>query len=188
MAIRRLLALAATLLVAVAVGAPLARADGGPGPGGGDRGERTEARARGACPGGGSWDLRLRGEGGSIELDVRVAAGRRVRAGRWRVVVVHERRIAWRGSPRASSTIAGPACAPRLRRAGRPPRARDPARRRRMRRRGRAAGSPFPSPVIEMAAKIPRGQDAGSPDIWISGRPGHRLAMICRRQIATGRS
>jgi hypothetical protein len=105
MAIRRPLALAAMLLVAVAGGAPLARADGGPGPGGGDRGERTEARARGACPGGGSWDLRLRGEDGSIALDVRVAAGRRVRAGRWRVVVVHERRIAWRGSPSASSTM-----------------------------------------------------------------------------------
>jgi hypothetical protein len=103
MAIRRPLALAAALLAAAV---PLARADGGPGPGGGgDRGERTEARARGACPGGGRWDLRLRGEDGSIALDVRVAAGRRVRAGRWRVVVVHERRIAWRGAPRESSMM-----------------------------------------------------------------------------------
>src|SRR5689334_7172733 len=36
---------------------------------------------------------------------------------------------------------------------------------------GIAPSAPLPRSVIEMASRIPRGQDAGSPDIWSSGRP-----------------
>ena len=95
---RRRAALA--LVVIVAIGAPalaLAR-DGGEG------GGRSEARAAGSCPGGGRWELRARGEDGAIALELRARAGHALRAGTWRVVVLHERRIAWRASVRAGSS------------------------------------------------------------------------------------
>ncbi len=74
-------------------GATPARAEHG----GGDDGRR-EARVTGTCSAGASSKLRLRSRDGAISVEFEV---KRRRGGeRWRVVLVHERRVAWRSSIR----------------------------------------------------------------------------------------
>lgn len=85
------LAVAAALVLALIPAPAAAR-------GGGD----DEARVSGVCAGGASAELRLKGDDGAIEVELRVE--RRRRGERWRVVLVHERRVAWRGSARTSGS------------------------------------------------------------------------------------
>ncbi len=60
---------------------------------------RAEVRVRGSCGAGATSKLRLRAEDDAIELRFEVdSSGRR---GAWRVVVVHERRVVWKGAVRA---------------------------------------------------------------------------------------
>jgi len=63
------------------------------------RGGGDEVRTSGRCGGGASSELRIRAEDGTIELRFEVRGARR---GSWRVVVVQERRVAWRGTVGAS--------------------------------------------------------------------------------------
>jgi hypothetical protein len=80
-------ALAASLVVAVTPG--LAR-DG--------KDDRPEVRVAGTCSGGAKAKLRLRADNGEIELEFEIE---HARAGvLWRVALVHERRVAWKGSAR----------------------------------------------------------------------------------------
>lgn len=59
---------------------------------------RREARVAAECSRGAQGQLRLRSRDGEIRVEFEV---RRRRAGeRWRVVLVHERRVAWRGALR----------------------------------------------------------------------------------------
>ncbi|MGZ6695860.1 MAG: hypothetical protein ACXVFL_09465 [Solirubrobacteraceae bacterium] len=91
MALRPATALA-VLVAAICAIAPAAAAarDGG--------GGRPEVRVAGACGHGATSQLRLRARDGAIELEFEVDERR---AGRlWRVVVVHEHRVAWRGRAR----------------------------------------------------------------------------------------
>jgi hypothetical protein len=82
------------LVLALLLGAAPATADRGGGRGGGDRDDRREARVAGTCAKGATARLRLRSRDGTISLEFEV---RRRRAGEaWRVVVVHERRVAAR--------------------------------------------------------------------------------------------
>src|SRR3954470_10239721 len=69
-----------------------------PARGGDDGGD--EVRASGSCGGGASSELRIRARDGTIELRFEVRGARR---GSWRVVVVQERRVAWRGTVGAGS-------------------------------------------------------------------------------------
>jgi hypothetical protein len=64
--------------------------------GGGD----DEVRTSGTCGGGARSELRLKADDGAIELRFEVRGARR---GSWRVVVVQERRVAWRGTVSAGS-------------------------------------------------------------------------------------
>ena len=67
-----------------------------------DGGHDDDVRASAACGRGASGALRIRAHDGSIRIEFTV---RRRRAGeRWRVVLVHERRVAWRGTLRTSRT------------------------------------------------------------------------------------
>jgi hypothetical protein len=67
---------------------------------GGGGGYDDDVRVRGTCGSGADSELRLRDRGSSIRVRFDVD-GRR--AGEvWRVVFVHERRVAWRGSARTS--------------------------------------------------------------------------------------
>jgi len=81
--------LAALLAAALAcAAAPAADARGG-----------GDARATGVCGRGAAAELRLKGDDGAIRVELRID-GRR-RGDRWRVALVHERRVAWRGTIRA---------------------------------------------------------------------------------------
>ena len=60
---------------------------------------RDEVRVTGVCSGVAASKLRLRSRDDRIELRFEVERGR---PGVWRVVVVHERRVAWKGSIRAT--------------------------------------------------------------------------------------
>lgn len=97
---------AAALVLAVAAAAALpaapaaARDDG-----------RREARGPGRCSAGARAELRLRSRDGAIAVEFRLTARRSGEA--WRVVLVHERRVAWRGTVRT----AGSSRAFRIRRA-----------------------------------------------------------------------
>lgn len=65
---------------------------------------RGEVRAAGSCSGGATAKLRLRSRDGAIEAEFEVE---HARAGKlWRVTLVHERRVAWRGA-RTTSTPGG---------------------------------------------------------------------------------
>lgn len=64
-------------------------------PAGADDG-RLEVRKRVACTQGTTAELRLRGEKGTIRIELELR--HRPRAGIWRVVVLHERRIAARAT------------------------------------------------------------------------------------------
>lgn len=86
-------ALALTLLAAVPSAAQARDGHGGGGGGG-----RPEVRVAGVCGHGATSKLRLRARDGAIELEFEVDQNRSGRL--WRVVVVHERRVAWRGSAR----------------------------------------------------------------------------------------
>ena len=89
----RLWVTCATVVALLAAGgpAPAAARDGG----GGDDDGRREARVAGTCGKGASSKLRLRSRDGEISVEFEV---KRRRGGeRWRVVLVHERRVAWRG-------------------------------------------------------------------------------------------
>lgn len=81
------LATVVALAAALAGGAPVAHARHG----GDDARTRTEER----CGRGASTRLELRGRDGGIRLDWRLQHGRARE--RWRVVVVQEGRVAWRG-------------------------------------------------------------------------------------------
>ncbi len=85
--------------LALLVAAPLALA--APGPGSDGDGEQ-EARVSGRCSSQTSSQLRLRSRDGSIRVEFEVKR-RRARES-WRVVFVHERRVAWRGTVRTSSS------------------------------------------------------------------------------------
>jgi hypothetical protein len=58
-----------------------------------------EARVAGTCGRGADSGLRLRSDGGKIRIRFRVRSNRD--QSRWRVVLIHEGRIAWRGRVRA---------------------------------------------------------------------------------------
>ena len=79
-------AVLAALLAASPAGAHLARGSG-------------EVRAEGTCGSGASSRLRLEADDGSIRVRFRVDSNRG--HARWRVVLVHEGRVAWRGRVRA---------------------------------------------------------------------------------------
>jgi hypothetical protein len=61
---------------------------------------RPEVRAIGVCGGKAGTQLRLRAKDGAIELRFEVEQARV--AGTWRVVLVHERRVTWRGAARTT--------------------------------------------------------------------------------------
>jgi len=82
----------ATLCVALALVAP-APALG--------RGDDDDVRVTGACGKGATSKLRLRAKDGAIQVEFEVKANRGGQ--RWRVVLVHERRVAWRGRARTRS-------------------------------------------------------------------------------------
>jgi hypothetical protein len=63
---------------------------------GGD--DRTEVRVAGTCGGGVKSKLRLRGRDGVIKVNFEV---QRARRGSWRLTIVQEGRVAWRGTARA---------------------------------------------------------------------------------------
>src|SRR3954468_6890430 len=90
--------LLAGLLLALPASSPARGGDDGGG--GGD-----EVRTSGRCGGGASSELRIRAKDGTIELRFEVRGARR---GSWRVVVVQERRVAWRGTVGAGGSRAFP--------------------------------------------------------------------------------
>jgi hypothetical protein len=68
---------------------------------GGDGGPRDEVRVEGTCSGAADVELRVRREDDAeLRVDLVLDAGRR--GERWTVVIVHERRLAFRGRLRAS--------------------------------------------------------------------------------------
>ena len=99
MTIRRLLVLLCCF-VAPCVAAPsVALADSGSGSGSdGDR----EARVSTRCAGGATSQLRVRARDGSIRVEFELT--RRPARESWRIVIVHERRIAWRGTVRTGDS------------------------------------------------------------------------------------
>ena len=66
---------------------------------------RREARVAGTCSTGATSALRLRSRDGAIRVEFELR--RRVARERWRVVLVHERRVAWRGTFRTSRSGGG---------------------------------------------------------------------------------
>jgi hypothetical protein len=82
----------ATLCVALALVAP-APALG--------RGDDDDVRVTGACGKGATSKLRLKAKDGAIQVEFEVKANRGGQ--RWGVVLVHERRVAWRGRARTRS-------------------------------------------------------------------------------------
>jgi hypothetical protein len=89
-------------LVLALAGTSPALARGGPGRGGNDDRGRSEVRVAGTCGTGASSKLKLKSRDGQIEAEFEVHHGR---AGSlWRVTIVHERRVEYRGRRR----IGGP--------------------------------------------------------------------------------
>jgi hypothetical protein len=72
----------------------------GPALGRGGDGGGDEVRVAGTCGKGARSELRLRAKDGAIRLEFRVD---HARSGAWRVVLVHERRVVWRGRARTHS-------------------------------------------------------------------------------------
>jgi len=98
----RLIAVAAVLLALAAPSGALARG-GGPGGGGGSGGgggDRPVVQAGGSCGRGASSRIRLKADDSGIEVEFEVEHSRRLGA-RWKLVLVHERRVEWRGRGRA---------------------------------------------------------------------------------------
>jgi hypothetical protein len=89
----RTLSVIAAISLALALGAPSsALARGGDG---------QDVRVSGTCGTGATAKLRLRAKDGAIQVEFEVK-GRRA-GERWGVVLVHERRVAWRGAARTRS-------------------------------------------------------------------------------------
>jgi hypothetical protein len=88
-----LLALALLALALVGPASALARGGGG---GGGGGGGRPEVRVGGSCGRGATSSLKLKARDGGIEAEFEVHG----RTGLWRVVLVQEQRVAWRGKAR----------------------------------------------------------------------------------------
>jgi hypothetical protein len=84
------------MLLALVTAAPAFAKDGGSG-GSGD----GDVRVSGRCSKGTSSALRVRSHDGELRIDFEVS--RRHARESWRVVFVHERRVAWRGTVRTSS-------------------------------------------------------------------------------------
>jgi hypothetical protein len=86
-----LLSLAAVCALAAAPGAEAGSGDP----------DRGEARVDGTCTGGVRSELRLKADDGLLELEFELD---RARAGaQWRIVLVHERRVVWKGMRRTRS-------------------------------------------------------------------------------------
>lgn len=84
-----------TLVVALALGVPsVAAADDD------DDDDRGEVRVTASCSRSGKAELRLREDDDRLRLDFDLRGT--PRGGRWLVVIVHERRLVFRGSMRAS--------------------------------------------------------------------------------------
>ena len=93
------IALVVALLALALVGPAAALAKGGgggSGHGGGD--DRPEVRVAGQCGRGASSTLKLKARDGGIEAEFEVHG----RSGLWRVAMVHEQRVAYRGHARSS--------------------------------------------------------------------------------------
>ena len=86
---------ACAVLVALLVAAAPAVARDGDGDDG-----RREARVSATCSTGATATLRLRSRDGAIRVEFELR--RRAARERWRIVLVHERRVAWRGTLRTS--------------------------------------------------------------------------------------
>jgi hypothetical protein len=82
----------AAVAVAALLAASVSVAAAAPGPG---KSGRSEAETSSTCGGVVKTRLRLRAEDGTVRLEFRVEYARGV-AG-WRVALVHERRVAWKG-------------------------------------------------------------------------------------------
>jgi hypothetical protein len=82
--------------------ASLVLALGAPAPALAHGGEGGDVRVSGTCGRGATSQLRLEEKHGGIRVELRVR-GRRS-GERWRVVLVHERRVAWRGRARTGSS------------------------------------------------------------------------------------
>jgi hypothetical protein len=66
----------------------------------GGKDDRPEVRVGGSCSGAARAKLKLRSDDGAIELEFEIE---RAPAGDlWRVALVHERRVAWKGTARAT--------------------------------------------------------------------------------------
>jgi hypothetical protein len=89
----RLAPAVAALCVALALVAPA--------PALGRGGDDDDVRISGTCGKGATSKLRLRPKDGAIQVEFEVKANRGGQ--RWRVVLVHERRVAWRGRVRTRS-------------------------------------------------------------------------------------
>jgi hypothetical protein len=100
---RPLPSLLCALLLALLVGAAPALAKDSGDDHGGDR-DRREASARATCGKGATARLRLRSRDGAIRADFNLT--RRRSGETWRVVLVHERRVEWRGTLRTRSSVA----------------------------------------------------------------------------------
>jgi hypothetical protein len=82
---------AVLVLMLSAMAAPQVAARGG--------GDRSEVRVAGVCGSGATSKMRLRQRDGG-EIEVRFAVEHTRSGQRWRVTVVRERRVVWRGQPR----------------------------------------------------------------------------------------
>jgi hypothetical protein len=92
--------LLSTLILLVALALPASAAAKGGGGGGGGDDNRQEIRVAGTCGRGATAKLRLRSRDGAIRVQFEVEHTRsRVS---WRVSIVQERRVAWRGRARTS--------------------------------------------------------------------------------------
>src|SRR5919202_3801060 len=87
------IALAVALLALALFGPASALARGG---GGGGGGARPEVRVAGSCGRGATSALKLKARDGGIEAEFQVNG----RTGLWRVAIVQEQRVAWRGRAR----------------------------------------------------------------------------------------
>ena len=75
--------------------------DGGDGGGRGGGDDRREVRTTGTCDRGATIRLRLRSRDGELRADVEIDHARR--GSSWRLVLVQDRRVVWRGRARLGS-------------------------------------------------------------------------------------
>jgi hypothetical protein len=91
-------AIVVAVFCAMLVAAPNAVARGG-------KDGRGEVRAVGSCSAAATSKLKLKARDGSIELEFEVDHNRA--GSQWRVAIVHERRVAWKGAARTSGPSGG---------------------------------------------------------------------------------